>query len=554
VAPPATLADATDCDDTAAAVNPAAVELCNGIDDDCDGLVDDADPDVADPDTWYADADGDGFGDPGASTLACVAPPATLADTTDCDDAAASVNPTAIELCNGIDDDCDGLVDEDACFAGSAYGEADTFAVIRNTQAGAGFAATLTALGDTDGDGADDILLLDDEATDTLSRQGAAYLFRGPLSGAYTPADADAVLYGESAGDALDFTTHAGDLDGDGFDDIVLGGAHASPLGYTAEGGAFVLYGPASGSISLAAADATIAGGADRRYLRIADGLGDINGDGNADLALCSWAAGISSADTAAVFYGPLAGDLTLDDADLLLHGAAADDGLGELAGGVDLDGDGVGDFVAGAPFNDTTAYAGGAVYVILGPLTSGNVDSLYDYRYTGDSTNDWLGTTVQLLPDVDGDGYGELLAGSWSERSATLVHGGPLPPSGRINTRADARFTSTTTGVADRNGQPRDAGDLDGNGDHELVVSDGGEDWMGTGEGVAGVFDDPTGTLTVLDGDVVVHGTASGDQLSRGTAAGDMDGDGYADLMFALPGDDAGAADAGAVWLLAPR
>jgi hypothetical protein len=107
------VADATDCDDGAAAVNPGAAELCNGLDDDCDGTVDeDAAIDAA---TWYADADADGYGDPGSATVACSQPTGFVADATDCDDGAAAVNPGAAELCNGLDDDCDGSVDAGVC-------------------------------------------------------------------------------------------------------------------------------------------------------------------------------------------------------------------------------------------------------------------------------------------------------------------------------------------------------------------------------------------------------------------------------------------------------
>ncbi len=102
-----------DCDDSDAAVNPHAVEICDGVDDDCDGLVDDDDSPVFGTTTWYLDADGDGYGDLGSSTDSCEAPSGWLADSSDCDDSDATIAPDADELCNGIDDDCDGLVDDD---------------------------------------------------------------------------------------------------------------------------------------------------------------------------------------------------------------------------------------------------------------------------------------------------------------------------------------------------------------------------------------------------------------------------------------------------------
>ena len=97
-----------DCDNGSAAVNPDAVDTCNGIDDDCDGKIDEAPP------TWYADSDGDGFGDEANPTEACGLPSGYAANADDCDDSDASVHPSAIEVCNdGVDDDCDGLADGD---------------------------------------------------------------------------------------------------------------------------------------------------------------------------------------------------------------------------------------------------------------------------------------------------------------------------------------------------------------------------------------------------------------------------------------------------------
>ena len=111
VAPDAHVADATDCDDADATVNPDGNEVCDGVDNDCDGIVDE--DDSLDADIWYADADGDGYGDPTRAHVACVAPVAYVASDTDCDDADASTYPGASEYCDGVDHDCDGIVDED---------------------------------------------------------------------------------------------------------------------------------------------------------------------------------------------------------------------------------------------------------------------------------------------------------------------------------------------------------------------------------------------------------------------------------------------------------
>ncbi len=102
-----------DCDDRDAESHPGAVEVCDGADNDCDGVTD---PDsAADAGTWYADSDGDGYGDAASSTAACAAPSGHTGDATDCDDTDAATSPGAEEVCgDGIDNDCSGAPDDDA--------------------------------------------------------------------------------------------------------------------------------------------------------------------------------------------------------------------------------------------------------------------------------------------------------------------------------------------------------------------------------------------------------------------------------------------------------
>jgi hypothetical protein len=118
------LGDGTDCDDADPAVHPGATETCNSVDDDCDGTVDEGD--AIDATTWYADADADGYGDPSSTTTACSRPAGHVSDATDCDDHDDDINPGATELCNSVDDDCDGSVDEnDAADVSTWYADMD---------------------------------------------------------------------------------------------------------------------------------------------------------------------------------------------------------------------------------------------------------------------------------------------------------------------------------------------------------------------------------------------------------------------------------------------
>ncbi|MCP4808208.1 MAG: hypothetical protein GY884_22920 [Proteobacteria bacterium] len=117
-----------DCDDTNADVFPAASEVCNGIDDDCDGLLDDDDDslDTTTLSTFYSDGDGAGFGDAAVPVEACAEGDGIVADDTDCDDTQQYVFPGADEVCNGVDDDCDVDVDEEALDATTWYADSDS--------------------------------------------------------------------------------------------------------------------------------------------------------------------------------------------------------------------------------------------------------------------------------------------------------------------------------------------------------------------------------------------------------------------------------------------
>ena len=117
-APEAHVRDATDCDDADPSVHPDAEEFCDGLDNDCDGSTDEAS--AFDASVWYTDGDGDGFGD-GTPTIACDAPAGSVTVDGDCDDGDSLINPDVDELCDGLDNDCDGDTDE------SSATDAETF-------------------------------------------------------------------------------------------------------------------------------------------------------------------------------------------------------------------------------------------------------------------------------------------------------------------------------------------------------------------------------------------------------------------------------------------
>lgn len=106
----------SDCNDANANIKPTAQEICdaNDVDEDCDGLADDADPSVSGKLIYYADTDHDSYGTSGTGTAYCNPPAWNVTNNTDCNDLNATIFPGAAELCNGMDDDCDILIDDNA--------------------------------------------------------------------------------------------------------------------------------------------------------------------------------------------------------------------------------------------------------------------------------------------------------------------------------------------------------------------------------------------------------------------------------------------------------
>jgi hypothetical protein len=98
----------SDCDDDDKNVNPLADEVCDGKDNDCDGEVD---IDAVDGTTYYADNDGDGFGGSVQKIVACEQPEGYITDNTDCNDTTDQAYPGGIEVCDGLDNDCDFVAD-----------------------------------------------------------------------------------------------------------------------------------------------------------------------------------------------------------------------------------------------------------------------------------------------------------------------------------------------------------------------------------------------------------------------------------------------------------
>ena len=121
--------NADDCNDASASAYPGAPEICDGIDNNCDSAVDEGLIT-----TWYLDSDGDTFGDPLYQTQDCIRPTGYANNADDCDDGSASVSPFAVEICDTIDNNCDGLINEGLDSIYYLDSDGDGFGDITNQQ------------------------------------------------------------------------------------------------------------------------------------------------------------------------------------------------------------------------------------------------------------------------------------------------------------------------------------------------------------------------------------------------------------------------------------
>jgi len=192
------VADNTDCDDNDDEINPAATEICDGIDNNCNGMTDEGVQF-----TFYEDVDGDGYGDPNSFTMDCMAPIGYVSNDDDCNDNDDEINPAATEICDGIDNNCDTQIDEGLTFTtyytdadGDGYGTGAGQSLCANP--GPGFATLDGDCNDND----DEINPGETEICDGIDNDCDTQIDEGlTFTTYYTDADGDG--YGTGAGQSL---------------------------------------------------------------------------------------------------------------------------------------------------------------------------------------------------------------------------------------------------------------------------------------------------------------------------------------------------------------
>jgi FG-GAP repeat protein len=372
---------------------------------------------------------------------------------------------------------------------------------------------------DFNGDGYDDVAV----GAPQGMLAGYVNVYFGSATGVDTTADG--TLLGATNGDQFGAAVAgAGDFNGDGYPDLVVGSpASSGGVGVNA-GRADVFFGAAGASFDTTP-DWTATGTAHAKLGASVAWAGDVNGDGHSDIIVGAPGDGNTVTGQALVFFG--ADGLPDPDADGTLVAAAAGTSFGfSVSGGADLNNDGFSDVIVGAP-NDG---AGGYAYVYFGGSGT-TMDATSDGGLAGQSGGEFFGGSVQAIGDANGDAFGDLAVGARLNSDLATSQGRVYVFLGS----GAATFNTNADGVLDGSGSEffgdsLGSGDFNGDGLRDLSVgtSFGSRVVVFFGKQSAAQFDETPDRVMMGPNIQGIAGTV-----------GDVNGDGFDEVAVGAPGSN---------------
>ncbi len=456
------------------------------------------------------------------------------------------------------------------------------------------------AAGDVNGDGLQDIIVGTSNADgpqDTRPGCGEVYVIFGPADEGTTidvaEGQQDVTIFGADSGDSSGFAVAAGDVNGDGIDDILVEAPLADGPGNDRPnaGEAYVIFGSAALEptidIALGEQGLTLSGAEEGDRLGADLATGDANGDGVQDILVGSFLADgpenarYQGGEAYLIFGTPsLSGarDMAQGEHDLALIAAEADDQLGYRLAMGDLNNDGIDDLIVAAFRADVPGNAredGGELYVIFGsPSLSGVLDFASappNVTVTAADEEDDLGAAV-ASGDVNGDGIDDLLIGApradgpdngrKGAGEAYVVFGSPSLEGSFDVALAEQDVTILGADAGDRLGTSLASGDLDGDGVEDIILGaergdgpdnareDAGEVYVLLGSASLS----QTVDIALNDHSAAIFGEQQGDIFGVQVAAADWDGDGQPDVLAtarAADGPETTREDAGQAYVI---
>ncbi len=448
-------------------------------------------------------------------------------------------------------DDVDLTLDEGAAFVyyGSATGIVDSPIILQCNQAGAEMGNAVASAGDVNGDGYTDLMVGAEWYDAGQINEGVVFVYHGSATGISNSASF-VLEVNQTAFRLGSSVAPAGDINGDGFADVIVGqpffGDNSN--GTANSGKAYVFQGSATG-LTNNNTTLSVTPVYQGKFGASVASAGDINGDGYSDIIVgqLTSVAGTGTG-SAYIYHGAPQGVDGIIESTRQSNQVDAQMGKSVASAG-DVNGDGYGDVLIGAPNYDNGQFKEGAAFLYMG---TANGISTTATILESNVANAFFGASVANAGDVNGDGYGDVIVGAYgytngeaNEGAFFIYHGSATginttPAFVRESGQVNAQF-----GIA-----VSTAGDINGDGYADVIVGSEFYDNGQTDEGAAFIYYGSASGITLTGGVLLEVNQANARFGEAVKTAGDVNGDGFGDVVVGAYLFDSGQNDEGAVFV----